>query len=270
LYGPPENHKAISGQDHSLFLPAPTELELKALFRVKAASVAFFIQIIGNLGGFPKLKSDMAAIRLALVDDHAIVRKGIRSLLEKSEQFEMVFESSTADELLQFIVSTQLLPDIVLLDIKIPGISALQAIRYLKTNFPAIKVVIFSMLGHIDVLAELIDAGAAGYISKSSDTDKLSQSLYYIMIGLPIVESSDNDISVKSINSHLKIKSAISDKDRIFLKLCATELSYEQIAGQMNVSPRTVNGYREKLFELLDIKSRSGLVLYAIRNGIAE
>jgi DNA-binding NarL/FixJ family response regulator len=212
----------------------------------------------------------MAAIRLALVDDHAIVRKGIRSLLEKSEQFEIVFEASSADDLLLFLVSTQLLPDIILLDIKMAGVTALHATRHLHPNFPTIKVVIFFMLGHIDVLAELMNGGAAGYISKSSDTDKLSQSLYYIMIGLPIVESSDNDISIKSINSHLKIKSAISDKDKIFLKLCATELSYEEIAGQMNVSPRTVNGYREKLFDLLDIKSRSGLVLYAIRNGIAE
>jgi DNA-binding NarL/FixJ family response regulator len=212
----------------------------------------------------------MAVIRLALVDDHAIVRSGIKSLLEKSEQFEIIHEASTADELLLFLSEGSLVPDMVLMDIKMPGTGALDATRFLYSNFPLIRIVIFSMIGQIDSIAEFISNGACGYISKACDTDNLARYLQSVMDGKRLVESPDKNLSVKALNSHLKIKPALSDHDKKFLALCATELSYEEIAVRLSISIRAVHGYRSKLFDLLDIKSRSGLVLYAIRNGIAE
>jgi DNA-binding NarL/FixJ family response regulator len=212
----------------------------------------------------------MAAIRLALVDDHAIVRSGIKTLLEKSDEFTVIFESPTPDELLSFLSVTEILPDLVLLDIKMPGMSPVQAMRFLKTNFPQIRVVIFSMLTHTDILTELFSNGAVGYVSKSSDTEFLGNALLSVMQDIRVFERPGENLSIKALNSHIRTRPSLSEQDIRFLKFCATELTYNEIAAQLNVSPRTVNGYREKLFELLGIQSRTGLAMYAVRNGIAE
>lgn len=212
----------------------------------------------------------MAAIRLALVDYHASVRSGIKILLEQNDAFNVDFESATLEELLSSLTTVKILPDIIVMDIKMPGMTVVNDIRYLKINFPQISIVVFSMLNHIDVISELIATGVTGYVSKLCNAKQLTKAMYSALENIAFIEGSEEVTSIKSLNTYIKVRPFLSQQDRIFLNLCTTELSYTEIASKLNVSPRTVNGYREKLFNLLNIHSRTGLAMYAVRNGIAQ
>lgn len=212
---------------------------------------------------------DMAT--LALVDDHVLLRSGLASLLR--EDHHVLFEASNGNDLIEKL-QPDLQPEVVLLDINMPQKDGYETALWLKENKPGVKVLALSMYDDEQAIIKMLKHGARGYILKDADPSELKRAIatlldkgfYYsdLVTGL-LIHNINND-SGKDITNISKLTA----REMEFLKWCCTEMTYKEIADKMCVSPRTVDGYRDDLFEKLDIKSRVGLVLFAIKNDIVK
>lgn len=213
----------------------------------------------------------MAAI--VLVDDHVLLRNGLSSLI-KSLGHTVIFEADNGNDFCKKL-DTARLPEIVLLDINMPGMDGYETCRWLKKNYPDIKVLALSMYDNETAIITMLKCGAKGYILKDSDPLQLTTALhdlehkgyYYsdLVNGKLIhaINNLDENEEAKKIN-HL------SERETDFLRYSCTELTYKEIAEKMFVSPRTIDGYRDALFEKLQLKTRVGLAVYAIKTGLVD
>ena len=210
--------------------------------------------------------------KLALVDDHVLLRNGL-SVLVKNLGHEVLFEASNGIELIEKL-KPGLLPQIVLMDINMPEMDGYDCTKWVKIKYPAVKVLALSMYDNEASIIRMLKSGAKGYILKDSDPLELEAAIEALMNkGFYYSEL----VSGKMINAINKMDDTeavavikLNDREISFLKHTCTELSYRDIADKMLVSPRTVDGYRDALFQKLRVKSRVGLVIYAIRNGIVD
>ena len=210
--------------------------------------------------------------KLALVDDHVLLRNGL-SVLVKNLGHEVLFEASNGIELIEKL-KPGLLPQIVLMDINMPEMDGYDCTKWVKIKYPAVKVLALSMYDNEASIIRMLKSGAKGYILKDSDPVELEAAIEALMNkGFYYSEL----VSGKMINAINKMDDTeavavikLNDREISFLKHTCTELSYRDIADKMLVSPRTVDGYRDALFQKLRVKSRVGLVIYAIRNGIVD
>lgn len=208
---------------------------------------------------------------IALVDDHTLLRKGLATLLKESNH-EVLFEADNGKDFLQKL-KIEALPDVVLLDINMPQMDGYETALWLREHHPDVRVLALSMYDDEMSIIRMLRNGVRGYLLKDSETQELKTAIqsvltkgfyYSDLVTGPLIRSvRDSDgASGKSLR--------LSDKEIEFLKYCCTEMTYKEIADKMYVSPRTVDGYREDLFKKLDCKSRVGLVMFAIRNGIVK
>ncbi|MGZ3777238.1 MAG: response regulator transcription factor [Mucilaginibacter sp.] len=204
-------------------------------------------------------------IRIAIVDDHTLFRNGVASLMSEFDELQVVFEAENGQQL-QEALAKRGLPDVVLMDINMPVMDGYEATLWLKRNHPQIKVLALSMFEDDQAVIKMIRCGACGYVLKESKPRELLEAIKTIHSkGVYINEM----VSGKLIRSVTDEEDAeITKKELDFLKYCCSELTYKEIADKMNVSPRTVDNYREALFLKLNLKSRTGLVLYAIQNQV--
>jgi DNA-binding NarL/FixJ family response regulator len=168
------------------------------------------------------------------------------------------------------------IPDLVLMDINMPVKDGYETTLWLKKNHPGVLVLALSMYDDESAIIRMLKSGARGYIMKDSEPAELRAALeaiiqkgfYYseMVTGRLVRTISDMDEE----GNVSKNPFSLSDREIEFLKLACTEMTYKEIADKMNLSPRTIDGYRDSLFEKLDIKTRTGLVIYAIRNGIVK
>lgn len=210
-------------------------------------------------------------IKVALVDDHALLRNGLASVIDNSEGYQVVFE---ADNGKHFIESLKKYgkPDIVLLDITMPEMDGFETAEWIKNNEPGIKVLVLSMMDNDASIIRMLKYGARGYILKDSKPDVLRAALRDIAEKGFFFNELVSGRLVHLANQTTDDKTGItlSDKETDFLKLCCTEKSYKEIADAMHITPRAVEALRSNMFEKLDTLSRVGLVMYAIRNGIVK
>lgn len=212
-------------------------------------------------------------IKVAVADDHVLLRNGLANLIRSFDQYEVIFEADNGKDLItQF--GQQPLPDIVLMDINMPEMDGYETTLWLKRNHPDIKVLALSMYDNENAIIRMLKNGAKGYILKDIDPsefrtalDALARKGYYhseLVTGKLIhaVNKLDEPDHV------MKNLVALNEREIEFLKFTCTELTYKEIADKMFLSPRTIDGYRDVLFEKLSCKTRVGLVLYAIKNGI--
>jgi len=204
-------------------------------------------------------------IRIAIVDDHTLFRNGVASLMSEFDELQVVFEAENGQQL-QEALAKRGSPDVVLMDINMPVMDGYEATAWLKKNHPQIKVLALSMFEDDQAVIKMIRCGACGYVLKESKPRELLEAIKTIHTkGVYINEM----VSGKLIRSVTDDEEAeITRKELDFLKYCCSELTYKEIADKMNVSPRTVDNYREALFLKLNLKSRTGLVLYAIQNQV--
>ena len=208
-------------------------------------------------------------IKVALVDDHVILRKSLAVLIGMLQEFEVVIEAGNGEEFIQQLQEKEK-PDIVLLDITMPIMDGVETARWIKENEPNIKVVALSMLNNDLVIIRMLKNGARGYLLKDSEPDELKSALlqvhekgyYYNEYILPKMAS------LNGKENFIKSNATITENELIFLKLVCTEKSYKEIANEMCLSPRTIDGYRESLFHKLKTSTRVGLAIYAIKNQI--
>jgi DNA-binding NarL/FixJ family response regulator len=211
---------------------------------------------------------------IALADDHVLLRKGLADLVSK-QGYTVLFQADNGEEFLDKLKSNPE-PDVVLLDINMPKKDGYETALWLKRNKPGIKVLALSMYDDEKAIIRMLKNGARGYILKDAEPSDLKAAIESVLTrGFHYSEMVTGKL-IHSINamseedSEIKSTLGLSEKEITFLKLAATELTYKEIAEQMHLSPRTIDGYRDELFEKLDLKSRVGLVLFAIKNGIVN
>jgi DNA-binding NarL/FixJ family response regulator len=202
-------------------------------------------------------------IRIAIVDDHTLFRNGVASLMGEFDELQVVFEAENGQQL-QEALAKRGLPDVILMDINMPVMDGYEATAWLKKNHPKVKVLALSMFEDDQAVIKMIKSGACGYVLKESKPRDLLEAIKTIHTkGIYINEMVSGKL-IRSVSDDEDTE--ITKKELDFLKYCCSELTYKEIADKMNVSPRTVDNYREALFLKLNLKSRTGLVLYAIQN----
>ncbi len=211
---------------------------------------------------------------IALTDDHSLLRNGLAQLVQ-SLGHTVLFEADNGTDL-QKKLDAKNLPEIILMDINMPQMDGYATTQWLKENHPDVKVLALSMYDNEASIIRMLKCGAKGYILKDSEPAELKAAIdavlnkgYYY----------SDLVSGKLINAINKIEDGGSDVNTLvnlneretdFLKYACTEMTYKEIADKMFVSPRTIDGYRDALFEKLHVKTRVGLVMYAIKNGIVN
>lgn len=209
---------------------------------------------------------------IALVDDHILMRNGLASIVKSFEGYSVLFEANNGKEFIQQL-KTYPAPDIVLLDINMPEMNGIETATWMKENLPAAKILVLSVMDTDTVIISMLKHGARGYILKDSKPaifklalDSIRNSGFYMneLVSnkmLNYVTLEEDKGKVTSLTSHL------SENEITFLQLSCTEMTYKQIAEKMKVSPRTVDGYRDHLLKKLNVQSRVGLVVFAIKYG---
>ncbi len=202
-------------------------------------------------------------IKIAIADDHIILRKSLAIMIGMIDGFEVVFEADNGFMLTEKL-KTVPRPDIILLDITMPVMDGFETSKWLKKYYPGIKIIALTMMGNEPVLYHMVKNGVRGYLLKDCDLEELEKAIrdvhhngYYF-----------NEYFTEKMTSG-KVpdnKIILNGQELAFLKWSCTDLTHKEIAVKMDVSPRTVDGYRDALFKKLDVSSRIGIVIYAIRN----
>ena len=205
---------------------------------------------------------------IALVDDHRLFRSGIVSLITSITGYKILFEAGNGEELTRKI-SPKFKPDIVLLDINMPVMDGTSTAQWLRNHYPDVCIIILSMFEDAEKVLSMVKIGVKGYLLKDAEPHEFEQALKKVSQGELYYPEFVTRHLVQSFNKNTdQVK--LNAREIEFLKLAGTELTYKEIADQMCISARTVDGYRDQLFEKLQIKSRVGLVLYAIKNNMIE
>ncbi|TDQ11372.1 response regulator transcription factor [Pedobacter metabolipauper] len=210
----------------------------------------------------------MNKITLSLVDDHRLFRQGIASLIATFPEYEVLFEAGSGEEFCKKI-SPKFKPQIVLLDLNMPVMGGHQTSEWIKEHYPDVHVIVLSMMDDAESVLSLIKTGVKGYLLKDSEPSEFKAALDAVAgnnVYFPPFVSRYMAESFYKPSEDVKLNA----REKEFLKLASSELTYKEIADKMFVSMRTVDGYRDNLFVKLNVKNRVGLVLYAIKNKLIE
>ena len=208
---------------------------------------------------------------IALVDDHTMFRKGLAVLIDLFPRYKVMMDVANGREFIDQLDPDRL-PDIVLLDIHMPVMDGYATAAWLRANHPEIRLLALSTMDSDTTIIKMIQQGARGYILKDADPKELQTAFEEILAkGYYYNEVLTRKV-IQSIHQggqdHASPK--LTDREMEFLKHACSEKNYQQIAGDMFVSERTVDGYRESLFKKFNVSNRVGLVLYAMKNQLVQ
>ena len=211
-------------------------------------------------------------IRIVIADDHGLIRAGLRALLEDVPDIQVVGEAADGNAVLR--LAAELQPDLVLMDVSMPGISGIEATSQVKVISPQTRMLALTVHEDEGILREMIRAGASGYIIKRAVESDLIQAIRIISSGdmyiyPALTRSLFKDFSPK-LENHQDQPEALTPREIDVLRLLARGYTNRQIAQQLNISPRTVEGHRSSLVGKLGFSSRVELVNYAEENGFLE
>ena len=215
----------------------------------------------------------MNPLRVVLADDHALVRAGMRSLLAEMPGVEVVGETGDGRDALRLV--RELMPNIALLDISMPGLNGLEVAERIGHDHPSTRVIMVSMHGDDESVRRALVAGAAGYLLKNSDRDELEHALRTVARGDTWLSPSVTKRVVRAFTDGTSSPSdgplqVLTPRQREVLQLIAEGHSNKEIASALNVTAKTVETHRNELMERLDIHGVAGLVRYAIQVGLVR
>jgi len=212
--------------------------------------------------------------QIALVDDHVLFRKGLAALISYFQDYNILFEAANGQD---FIRQLKIygVPDIALLDINMPEMDGYSTASWLHRNHPEVNILALSTMDAETAIIKMITNGAKGYVLKDAEPEELKMAFdevlskgyfYNDLVTRKVMQS----LSALSPGSKLSGFVKLTEREMEFLKYTCTEKTYNEIAAEMFVSPRTIDGYRNSLCEKLQLKSRTGLALYAVKHGIVK
>lgn len=211
-------------------------------------------------------------ISIAIVDDHTLFRQGVSRLLSEFEDIHIVFDAANGAEMIEKI-GANTLPQVVIMDITMPVMDGYEATLWLKTHYPDIHVLALSMFEDEKPIIKMLRNGAGGYMLKESKTTDLVNAIKTIASQGFFINDNVTGKLLRAIQKNNLSRDPVMDisaNELRFLELCCLELTYKEIADKMNLSPHTIDNYREALFQRFDIKSRTGLVLFAIKHELIK
>lgn len=209
---------------------------------------------------------------IAIIDDHVLIANALSNIISNFNQFKVVLVSENGKDF-QDKIKNKTLPNIVLLDISMPVMDGFETAKWIKETHPDVLIMALSMQDDDQSLIKMIKNGAKGYILKNVHPSELEFALNNLIekgYFFPEWAASKvfTSISENTIEASSKIK--LSDREKEFLKYTTSEMNYKEISEKMFCSPRTLENYRDSLFEKLEFKSRVGLAVYAIKNGYSD
>jgi two-component system response regulator NreC len=216
----------------------------------------------------------MKKIRILLADDHTLMRAGIGALLEKQNDMTVIGEAAEGGEALQKVA--ELRPDVVLMDIAMPGMDGMEATKCIKSRYPAVKILALTMLEDERYFFQIVQAGASGFILKGALPDELLSAVRSVAEGKVYLYSSlaktlaDEYLSQAGLDGVAAVADGLTDREQQILRLIAQERTGKEIAKQLQISSRTVDRHRDNLMAKLNLHSRTALVKYAIRKGLID
>ena len=208
-------------------------------------------------------------INIALADDHTILRKGVAEILSKFANMAVIIEAANGKELITKMQAAPSLPVVCIIDINMPEMNGYDTAATISKTWPDIKILALSMYDNEINVIKMLRNGAHGYILKDSDPEELRYAITEVLKhGYYHTELVTGRLIHILKDTSEKLNAEMNERETTFLELCCTELTYKEIAEKMFLSPRTIDGYREALFKKLNITTRTGLAMYAIKSGL--
>jgi two-component system, NarL family, response regulator NreC len=210
-------------------------------------------------------------IRVMLADDHQMLREGLRALLESQPDMSVVAEAGTGDEAIQLATVAQ--PDVIVMDLGMPGTSGLEAIRVIRLQGSAARVVVLSMHGGNEIVMQALRSGADGYVMKSSAHTHLLQAIRAVHRGErylgPAAAAAviDNLLDDRPESQRLSL---LSEREAEVLRWTARGYTSREVGERLALSPKTVDTYRERAMEKLNLKTRADMIRFALRAGLLD
>lgn len=229
---------------------------------------AFEKEEINHEMTYPEVKK---SIKVAIADDHALFRAGVKTALSEKQDIELIAEADNGMELLHLLRNKE--PDVILLDIQMPVMDGVTVLPEIRKLYPSVKIIILSMHNEHSMISRLMEIGANSYLTKNTDSDTIYEAIKTCVEQ----EFYFNELTNKALLSGLRSRrqesevaedSLLTDKELKTLKYLCEEKSTKEIAKLLQISPRTVEAIRDKLKLKTGAKTMAGLVMYAVRHGI--
>ena len=216
----------------------------------------------------------MDIITIAIADDEALFRKGMKLILNSYENLEIILEAENGEDLIQQLRATNNLPQILLLDLKMPKMNGIEAAKIIQKEFPALKIIVLSTHFSRAFIINMIELGAASYLPKNSEPEEVvetiravnSKGFHYNNQVLGIIR--ENLVSKNKPKAHFPFE--LTTREKEILQLICEQYTTPEIGKKLFISPRTVDGHRNNLLSKLDCKNIAGLVVFALQNQVVK
>jgi DNA-binding NarL/FixJ family response regulator len=212
---------------------------------------------------------------IAIVDDHTMFRKGLVSLINLFPGYQVQLEAANGQDLIKQLQPAKL-PDILLLDIVMPEMDGYATAKWIRLNYPEIRILALSTMEGENAIIKMIKNGARGYVLKDAEPAELKRafddvlSLGYFFNDLVSRKVLQNVYQLGDTADEAGVFSKLTENELVFLKLACSEKTYFEIAKEMFLSERTIDGYRDSIFKKLNVTTRVGMALYAVKNGLVN
>ncbi|MFC0777192.1 response regulator [Flavobacterium sp. HJSW_4] len=206
--------------------------------------------------------------KLIIVDDHLLFSQSLELLIKSFGDYEVIERFENGKVFIDYLEENNATEiDLILLDVNMPVLDGLSSMKWLKDNRPDLKVIALSVNDDEEIIIKMITNGAKGYLLKDTSPEIFKEAIECVVEKGFYFTELVSGMLINKVNSDNK-KICLKEKEIVFIKHACTEMTYKEIASEMCLSPKTIDGYRESLFDKLEIKTRIGLVLYAIKHKI--
>jgi len=223
-----------------------------------------------------KSQRQQTKIKVAVVDDHALFRSGLVSLLNEYDELKVITEACDGKDLMEKLKARQKQPDVILMDIEMPNMNGIEATEQVRQKYPEIRVLPLTMHNEEEFVVHLMEKGANGFLLKDYGIETIVDAIYSAFetgyyfndkVSKAMIKKLVKGEIVKPVFSRSKV---LNERETEIVKMICKELSSREIAAELCLSARTVEGYREKIIEKIGARNIAGIVMYAMKNGIIE
>ena len=208
-------------------------------------------------------------IPIGIVDDHQLFLKSLCMMLQSFNNYDVIIEAANGKDLQEKMSAKKTIPEIMLIDVNMPVMDGIATAAWINQNYPTVKLVALSQTDSDKTIIGMIKAGCCAYLLKDTHPDELEKALHEIHTK-GFYNADVSNLNYRRLLQFEKDSLNITDKEKTFLQYACSDMTYKQIASQMNLSERTIDGYRESLFHKLKVQSRVGLALEAIRRELVN